>query len=723
MSLFQNRVRTPTLIQMEAVECGSTCLGMILAHYGRYVSLEVLRAECDVGRDGSNASNLLKAARAYGLTAKGIKADVEGLRKLQFPVVIFWEFNHFVVLEGLSKGGDGYLNDPACGPRTVPADKFRKSYTGVVLTMQVGPDFQRGGLPKSIYRSLARRLVGSERGLAVVVAISLGLVIPGLITPAFMKVFMDEILALNQHTWILPLLGIMLLTCCVQMALTWLRGYFLQRMEARMAISTSGQFLWHVLWLPVNFFNQRSPAEIASRVALNDKVASLLTGKLAKACMNAMMVFIYALVMWMYDHTLTLIAISLAVINFSALSLVSRIRKDKSARLLQEAGKLVGTTMSGLQAIETIKATGRENDFFAKWSAQMAKVIQVQQELGMSSQAVSLLPNFVTGLGNLAILCVGGLRIMDGALTVGLLTAFQGLMGSFIGPVNEMVTLGSEIQEVESDMNRLDDVLVNPAEMPVAAQGVLTPPLKLQGHIELRNLSFGYNKLKPPLIKDFNLTIEPGQRIALVGSTGSGKSTLVRLIMGIFQPFSGDVLFDGKPRQQIPHVIMTASMATVDQEIKMFGGTVRENLTLWDTTVNDQDLVRALKDAHIFDSLMSRSGGMDSVVQEGLSNFSGGERQRLEIARALVTNPAILIMDEATSALDPLVERKIDASLRARGCTCIIVAHRLSTIRDADVILVLEKGEVIQKGTHDELCAQPGHYQDLMNADPGSVGT
>ncbi len=712
------------MIQMEAVECGSTCLGIVLGYYRRFVSLEVLRAQCDIGRDGSNALNVLKVARTYGLTANGIKCDVDKLKTVVLPVVLFWNFNHFVVLEGFAANGDAYLNDPAVGPRPVSADVFKKSFTGVALTMEPGPEFKPGGKPKNIFRSLRQRLVGLEKGLAVVVMVSFGMVLPGLVTPAFMKVFMDEILGKGQHDWILALLAVMLITACVQMALNWLRGHFLQRLQANMAISSSGKFLWHVLWLPAEFYSQRNPGEIASRVALNDKVAGLLTGKLARACMNTLMVFVYAAVMFMYDPTLTWIAISLAGINFTALSLVSRQRKDMSARLLQEQGKLTAVTMGGLQAIETLKATGRENDFFASWSGHLAKVIKVQQDLGLSSQAVSLLPNFVSGLGTLAVLCVGGLRIMDGALTVGLLTAFQGLMGNFIGPVNEMVTLGSEIQEVESDMNRLDDVLVNPPDR-VESSGpeTLPSPLKLQGLVELRDLTFGYSRLKPPLISNFNLTIRPGQRVALVGATGSGKSTIVRLITGVFKNWSGEVLFDGKQRSEIPRVVMTSSVAHVDQEIKMFGGTVRENLTLWDPTVSESDLIRGLKDAHIFDTLMVRSGGLDCSVKEGLSNFSGGERQRLEIARALVTNPSILILDEATSALDPLVERKIDASLRTRGCTCIIVAHRLSTIRDADQILVMDKGQVVQAGTHEELCAKPGPYQNLMQADPGAVGS
>lgn len=718
------RVRTPTIIQMEAVECGSTCLGIVLAYYQRYVSLEILRSQCDVGRDGSNALNLIKVARTYGLTTRGVKCEVEKLSTYPLPLILFWDFNHFVVLEGLAANGDAFLNDPAVGPRKVSAQVLKKSFTGVALTMVPGDDFKKGGKPKSIFRSLRRRLVGLERGLALVILVSFAMVLPGLVTPAFMKVFMDEILNQGQHDWILALLGIMLVTCLVQFALNWLRGHFLQRLQASLAISSSARFLWHVLWLPVEFYSQRNPGEIASRVALNDKVAELLTGKLAKACMNTLMVFVYAAVMWMYDSTLTLIALALAFINFSALSLVSRRRKDISARLLQETGKLTAVTMGGLQAIETLKATGRENDFFASWSGHLARVIKVQQDLGLSSQAVSLLPNFVSGLGTLAILCVGGLRIMDGALTVGLLTAFQGLMGNFIGPVNEMVTTGSDIQEVESDMNRLDDVLVNPADRAESEGPETYPaPLKLQGRVELRDLTFGYSQLKPPLIKDFNLTIEPGQRIALVGATGSGKSTIVRLLMGLFKKWSGEVLFDGKAREEIPRIIMTSSLAHVDQDIKMFGGTVRDNLTLWDPTVSEGDLIRALKDAHIFDTLMARPGGLDGPVREGLTNFSGGERQRLEIARALVCNPSILIMDEATSALDPLVERKIDASLRTRGCTCIIVAHRLSTIRDADKILVMEQGRVIQSGTHDQLCDQPGHYQDLMKADPGSVGS
>jgi NHLM bacteriocin system ABC transporter peptidase/ATP-binding protein len=510
------------------------------------------------------------------------------------------------------------------------------------------------------------------------------------------------------------------LTALVIGVLTWIQQSYLLRLETRLAVGASCRFLWHVLRLPTVFFSQRFAGDISSRVGINDRVAQLLSRDLATSALGALMIGFFALLLFQYDVVLTLVGIVTVSLNVAALRYVSRRRVDGSLRLLQDRGKLQGTALGGLQTIETLKATGGESDLFTRWAGYQAKVINGQQELERQSQVLDAVPQMLTAINTALILGIGGLRVMNGEITLGGLVAFQLLMALFIAPVNRLVNLGGKLQTVEGDMNRLDDVLRYPADPAVAADPEPAPqglPVKLAGHLELRNLLFGYSRLDPPLIEDFSLVLRPGSRVALVGGSGSGKSTISRLVTGLYRPWEGEILLDGKSRSEIPPGVITNSLATVDQNVFLFAGTVRENLTLWDSTIPLPEIVAAAKDACIHDDIAARPSGYESSIDEGGSNWSGGQRQRLEIARALVGRPSLLVLDEATSALDPTTENRIDEALRRRGCTCLIVAHRLSTIRDADEIIVLERGKVIQRGTHEELKAAGGAYARLISAE------
>ena len=717
------RVRTPTLLQMEAVECGAAALGIILGYYGRIVPLTELRKDCGVSRDGSKASNVLKAARLYGMEAKGFKKSLENVLEIKPPLIVFWNFNHFLVLEGFGKD-IVYLNDPATGPRTVTFEEFDRAYTGVILVMEPGEDFQKGGKKKGIIPALGSRLSNSRDAIIFCFVAGLILTIPRLAVPAFTQVFVDEILVQSRQDWIRPLLLGMLSAAVVRGFIAKLRLTYLRKLMLKLSASMSGSFVWHILRLPSSFYAQRFAGEISSRSQLNDKVAEVLSGRLATTVIDTVMMVFYALIMFAYDWVLTIMAIAFAASNFLALRYLSRSRVDANIRLSQETGKVAGVAISGIQSIETVKASGLESDLFAKFSGYYAKSLNAQQELAIPTQILNSIPILLTALATTSVLVVGGVRVINGSLSIGMLVAYQVLTTEFLNPVNELVNFGSTLQELEADLNRLDDVLENPIDPEAARENnghsssaiipVNSDSFRLQGNLELRSLTFGYSRLENSLITEFDLRIEPGQRVALVGGSGSGKSTVAKLVTGLYQPWSGEILLDGRPRESIPRSVLANSLAMVEQEIFLFAGTVRENLTLWDSTVPEADIIAACQDAVIHDLILEMPGGYEAQLSEGGMNLSGGQRQRLEIARALVRNPQVLVLDEATSALDAETELIIDRNLRRRGCSCVVVAHRLSTIRDCDEIIVLAQGQVVQRGTHEELRQEGGVYTRLV---------
>ncbi len=712
------RRAVPTILQMEATECGAACLAMILAHHGRWVPLEKLRVQCGVSRDGSKAVRMLRAARELGLDARGFRRDPGRLFDLPFPMIVFWNFNHFVVLEGIRRGSV-YINDPAEGPRRLTMEEFDEGFTGVCLAFEITPQFRRGGTRPNLLRGLFSRLGRARSPLLFVILTTIALLVPGLAVPTMSKVFVDEVLIGRSENLVIPLLiGLGIITV-LQGFLTWFQQYCLARMETKLSLVSTSQFFWHVMTLPMTFFSQRFAGDIANRVASNDSVARIVSGELATNTVNMLTMSAYAAVMLAYDVILALIVFAMAIINLLALRLVSRIRENASRRLLKEQGKVAGASVAGISMIETLKANGTEDDLFSRLSGMHANVLAAQQDLGRLTNLLNVVPPMLTSLTTVAILGIGGLRLVEGALTVGGLVAFQSLARSFSQPIEGLIQFGASLQTVKADIARLDDVLnYAPDQRTVSGmsnQDEGSHPRCL-GFVTLDNVTFGYNQQEEPLVKNFNLTINPGQRVALVGGSGSGKSTVGKLVCGLLTPWSGTVRIDSDRLQDLSPARIAETIAYVDQEIVLFQGSVRDNVALWNSTVSNHQIAQALRDAAILDDIMARPGKYDAPIEEGGRNLSGGQRQRLEIARALASNPHIAVLDEATAALDPATEMEIDDRLRQRGCTCLIIAHRLSTIRDADRIVVLDGGRVVQEGRHDELIAIDGVYRTLITS-------
>ncbi|MDQ0790993.1 NHLP family bacteriocin export ABC transporter peptidase/permease/ATPase subunit [Streptomyces sp. B3I8] len=710
-------VRTPTVLQMEAVECGAASLAMVLGHYGRHVPLEELRIACGVSRDGSRASNLLKAARSYGLTAKGMQMDTAALAEVAAPAILFWEFNHYVVYDGTGRrfGRRGvFVNDPGKGRRFVPREEFDTGFTGVVLVMEPGESFTEGGRRPGVFGALPARLRGTAGTLPAAVLASLLLVVVGAAVPALSRTYIDTFLIGGQTSSLGVLFASMAACVLLTVVLTWLQQANLLRGRLISSTLSSARFLRHLLRLPVTFFAQRSPADLVQRLGSNDAVAETLARDLAAAGVDAVVVVLYALLLYTYDPQLTFVGIGVALLNIVAMRVVVRLRATRTAKLRADTARLTNTAYTGLQLIETMKATGGEDGYFRTWAGQHATTLEEQQRLGVPSAWLGVVAPTLATLNSALILWIGGLRAVEGHLSVGLLVAFQALVARFTAPLTRLNGVAGRVQDFAADVARLKDVESFRAD-PLHTRGTgRTSTRRLQGHVELANVSFGYSPLDEPLLTGFDLTVGPGRQVALVGGSGSGKSTVSRLIAGLYTPWEGVIRIDGQRLDDIPRGALAASVSFVDQDVFLFEGSVRDNVALWDPSVPDEAVVAALRDAALYEVVARRPGGIHSRVEQDGRNFSGGQRQRLEIARALVRDPSILVLDEVTSALDAETEQVVMDNLRRRGCACVVIAHRLSTVRDSDEIVVLDRGTIVERGRHAQLVAAGGAYAALV---------
>lgn len=711
----KNKKEVPVVLQMEALECGAASLAMVLACYKKYIPLEKLRQDCGVSRDGSNAANILKAARHHGLKAKGYRYSVEKLKSLDtFPVIIHWNFNHFVVLAGF-KGEKAVINDPASGRILVGMEEFNNSYTGIALVFRPSEQFKPSGKPKNVTGFLRARLKGYYDVIFVSMLTGLMLSFFGMVMPVFSKVFSDYILLDGSTQWMrymLPVMGIVML---FMMLLQIFQYHVLNRAEEKMSVSLNSKFLLHVLSLPAVFFSQRSPGDISDRQMAQEEIARTLFEKVAPIGIHTIMIAIYFIILVYYSPTLAIVVACALGMQFALIRLVSKSSANINKNIMRDEGKYTGAAMAGISMIETIKASGCISGYFSRIVGYQTKYNNSKSRFASRSLFLGIVPEFISRICGGIILILGVNYILKGKFTIGLLLAFQGFYEEMKNPVAEWADASAGIQMMSGQMDRTEDVLNYKPDVDLFSD--VKEISHLRGEIEMENVSFGYQPLSPPLIENFSIKIESGQMIAFVGGSGSGKSTIANLISGLYQVREGSITYDGKKREEINKYVYHDSLGCVNQNIVIFKDTIRNNLTLWDDTVKEEDIVRACEDACIYQDIMDRPDGFEYILSEGGTNLSGGQRQRLEIARELLHNPAILILDEATSALDPVTEERVLAAVRRRKITCIVIAHRLSTIRDADSIVVLKNGKEVERGTHEELVLGDGYYARLIRSE------
>ena len=712
--------KVPVIMQMEALECGAACLTMVLAYYEKWIPLEKVRVDCGVSRDGSNAGNVLKAARFYGLEADGYKLEPQMLiDNAVFPCIIHWNFNHFVVLDGF-KGKKAVLNDPARGRVEVTMEEFDESFTGICLMFAPGENFEPSGKPKSVLSFAAKRLKGAEAAIVFVILTTIISSLFGIIAPGFTQVFMDRLLTGKNPDWAFPFLVLLSVFTALQIAVSWINIVYSMRINGKLAIVGNSSFMWKILRLPMEFFSQRMAGDIQSRQNSNTEVASNLVNTFAPLALNTGMMFFYLIIMIRMSLPMTILGIFSVLLNALFSRYISEKRINIARVQVRDSGKLTGTTIAGIEMIESIKASGSETGFFGRWAGYQASVNYQDVKFSKTDEYLGLLPMIVSEITDCLVLFMGISLAMRGEFTPGMITQFAVYMKQFLAPATTLITTGQTVQEIRTEMERIEDVMEyrtdELADNEVSADTPDVSFAKLSGHVEMKNVTFGYAPLGKPLIQDFNMTLEPGKSIAFVGASGSGKSTLAKLLSGLYKPWEGEILFDGKPIIDIDKSVFRGSLAVVDQDITLFEDTIANNIKMWDTTIENYEMILAARDAQIHDKIMQREGGYEYKIRENGSDFSGGERQRLEIARVLAQDPTIVIMDEATSALDARTEFNVVKSIRDRGVTCIVIAHRLSTIRDCDEIIVMDHGLVAERGTHDELYALGGMYTQLVSS-------
>ena len=711
--------RVPVIMQMEALECGAACLAMVLAYYRKWIPLEQVRLDCGVSRDGSNMKNIYLAARQYGLDVHGYRMEMDAIREqCTFPCIIHWNFNHFVVLNGF-QGDRAVINDPARGTVKVPIQEFSESFTGLCLCFEPGEDFQPSGRRKSVISFARKRLRGAGAAIAFVVLTTVISSLFGIINPMMSRIFYDRLLTGKASDWLYPFIGVMAALAVFQLAVSWAGAIYSLKLNGRMAIEGNASYMWKVLHLPIEFFSQRMTGDILLRQGTNASIAGALVSTVAPLAINTVMMVFYLVVMLRYSLVLTLIGLASLALDLLIARYLSNKRINLTRVQMRDEGKLASATLAGISMAETIKSSGTEAGFFRRWAGYQASVNTQSVRYQSLDARIGFLPELISSLANYAVLFGGVLLSIHGSFSLGMIVTFQGLLQSFMGPASTLISTGQTIQEMRTQMERVEDVMEYPEDpmLSDSAPSAEESYAKLKGDVEVRNLTFGYSRLGDPVIRDFSMHVRPGSRVAIVGRSGSGKSTVSKLITGLYKPWEGEILFDGKPITDISRGVFSGSVAMVDQDIVLFEDTIASNIRMWDTSIEEFEVILAARDAQLHDDILQRPGGYQAVLTENGRDLSGGQRQRMEIARVLAQDPSIVIMDEATSALDAKTEYEVMNAVRDRGISCILIAHRLSTIRDCDEIIVLDKGRIVERGTHAELYARGGVYTELVSAE------
>ena len=706
-------------MQMEALECGAACLAMVMAYYGKWVPLEQVRYDCGVSRDGSNAKNVLVAARNYGFDAQGFRCEISSLKEnMDLPCIIHWNFNHFVVLDGF-RGNYAYLNDPARGEVKVSMEEFDQAFTGICLQIKPGEEFVPGGKPKSTLEFARKRLAGAGVAVLFVLLSTIIGYLFGIVNPVFARFFMDRLLTGENRELLMPFIGLLALMGAAQIVVALVQAVYSLKINGKMAIVGNSTYMWKVLRMPMEFFSQRMSGDILQRQSTNASIASVLINTLTPLALNTIMMIFYLVVMIRYSAILTAVGIITIILNLFVSRFISAKRVNITRVSMRDSGKLAAATVSGIEMVETIKASGAENGFFQKWAGYQALVNAQNVKYAKLNQYLGVIPTLLSAIADSAVLVLGVWLAMRGEFTPGMIMTFQGFLSSFMSPAMTLISASQTIQEMRTEMERVEDVMQYPSDTCFSDEPLKEDAdySKLSGTIELKNVTFGYSRLGEPLIRDFSMSMKPGSRVAFVGASGCGKSTLAKLISGLYQPWSGEILFDGKHISEIDRSVFKGSVAVVDQDITLFKDTIANNIKMWDDSIEDFEMILAARDAQIYDDIMARDGGFYGKLTEGGKDLSGGQRQRIEIARVLAQDPSVIIMDEATSALDAKTEYELVKAVKDRGITCIVIAHRLSTIRDCDEIIVLNKGLVVERGTHDELYSKGGYYTELIASD------
>ncbi len=711
--ILKGVARVPVIMQLEMLECGAACLAMIMGYYEKWITLEQARVDCGVSRDGSSARNIVQAARSYGMEVKAYRLEPESLlEEGPFPCIIHWGFNHFVVLDGFKKN-KAILNDPARGRVAVSWEEFDREFTGICLTFEPGESFEPSGEKKSVWTYIKERMVGTGQAVAFVVMTTTIIALLGVIQPVFSRIFLDRLLTGKNSNWLWPFIIALSIFSGVIILMTWINTIYSLKIQGKMAAVGSSSYLWKILRLPMQFFDQRLPGDLSDRQAANASIAGTLVNTFGPLAINTAMMIFYLIVMLRYNVFLTLIGVSAIFVNMFVSAIITGKRINIQRVQMRDQSKLTSAMLAGISMIETIKASGAEKGYFGRVAGYQASVNAQQVKYTRLNQWLGIVPSICTSLANIAVLGYGVMLVLDGRFTLGMIMAFQGFLSSFTTPASSLISAGQSMQEMITQMERVDDVMSYRNDHWFNDRQKADKIEKLTGHIKMTDVTFGYSRLAEPLIENFSMEIKPGQKIAFVGRSGCGKSTLTKLLSGLCTQWSGTIEFDGKTLDEIDRDVFVGSLSVVDQDIVLFDDTVAENIRMWDSTIEDFEVLLAAKDAEIYDDIM-KDGGFQKKILEGGRNMSGGQRQRIEIARALAQDPTICILDEATSALDAKTEHDVVQAISNRGITCIVVAHRLSTIRDCDEIIVLDNGKVVERGNHESLMALGGAYSKLV---------